>query len=89
MMRAMFLAVVFILLTAATGGVVAGAEAKREVRGTVEEFDMTTGRVVVDGQDYFIPMTGEGLRPKAGDKISFTYEEQGGRKVVTSVDQSQ
>ena len=53
----------------------------------MEEFDTASGRVVVDGQDYFIPPAADGLSPQAGDKITFTYEEQGGRRVVTSFGQ--
>ena len=96
MMRAMLLVTVSMLPLLTMSGVLAesarievaaGAETKKEVSGTVEEFDTASGRVVVDGQDYFIPPSADGLSPQAGDKITLTYEEQGGRRVVTSFGQ--
>ena len=98
MMRAMLLVALSMLPLLPMGGVLAerakievaaGAESKKEISGTVEEFDTASGRVVVDGQDYFIPPSADGLSPQAGDRITLTYEEQGGRRVVTSVGQGQ
>ncbi len=88
-MRTISLVALAVLLLAATAGPLAGGaraeEARKEISGTVEKADATAGRVVVDGQTYLMPTgTAGSLKPKAGDKIAFTYEEQGGKKVITS-----
>jgi len=59
-------------------------EQQKEITGTVEKVDTEAGRVVVDGQTLFMPQSSEAPSPKLGDKVTFTYQEQGGKKVITS-----
>jgi Cu/Ag efflux protein CusF len=91
-MRTPSLVILAVMLTTATAGPLAergGAEeAREEITGTVEKADPQTGRIVVDGQTLFMPQRSEAPNPKRGDKVTFTYEEQGGKKVITSFRQS-
>lgn len=67
----------------------AAGTAGKEISGTVEKVDQSTGRIVVGGETLYMPQTSEAPTPKVGDNVSFGYEEQGGRKVITSFRQAQ
>ena len=87
-MRATSLLLLSALLSAPAGEALAqSAAATKEITGTVEKADAKTGRIVVDGQTLYMPLSSEAPSPKVGDRVTFGYEEQGGKKVITTFGQ--
>ena len=67
----------------------------KEVTGTVSQVDKQNRQIVVDGQTYQLSQGGGAgggaatMMPAAGDKISFFYKDEGGKKVITRIGQAQ
>lgn len=59
------------------------------VTGTVTSADSESGKIVVNGETYVMDkQAGTAMMPASGDKVSLTYEERGGEKVVTRIGQA-
>jgi len=80
------------LLGAAWAGNTHAAETSSgtEVTGIVTQADKQARWIVVDGQTYTFPETGGGDAgmPAAGEKVTLSYRESGGKKVITKVGQA-
>jgi len=80
------------LLGAAWAGNTHAAETSSgtEVTGIVTQADKQARWIVVDGQTYTFPETGGGDvgMPAAGEKVTLSYRESGGKKVITKVGQA-
>ena len=61
-----------------------------EVTGIVTQADKQARWIVVDGQTYTFPETGgaDAGMPAAGEKITLSYKESGGKKVITKLGQA-
>jgi len=61
-----------------------------EVTGIVTQADQQARWIVVDGQTYTFPETGGGDvgMPAAGEKVTLSYKESGGKKVITKLGQA-
>jgi hypothetical protein len=68
----------------------ADAAAGTEVTGIVTQADKQAGWIVVDGQTYTLSQEGGGevTLPAAGQKITFSYQERGGQRVITRIGQA-
>ena len=65
------------------------ADEGQKVTGTVSSVDQETGKVVIDGETYMMDkQAGTVMMPAAGDKVSLTYRDEGGKKVVTRIGQA-
>ena len=64
----------------------AAAGTRDEVTGIVTQADKQAGWIVVDGQTYTLSQEGGGevTLPAAGEKITFSYQERGGQRVITN-----
>ncbi len=59
------------------------------VTGTVTSADAETGKVVINGETYMMDKQGgTNMLPAAGDKVSLTYKDSGGQKIVTRIGQA-
>ncbi|MCE3245557.1 MAG: hypothetical protein K0S72_1685 [Arthrobacter sp.] len=78
------------LAAMATGPLPAmAADEGQMVTGTVTSVDEETGKVVINGETYMMDkQAGTVMLPDAGDKVSLTYRDQGGQKVVTRIGQA-
>lgn len=89
-MRAVLLAGISALMIGLSG--VAGAQqgdSGKEVTGIVSQVDKENRAFVVDGQTYTVEQAGGAdMMPQAGNKIKFSYDERGGKKVVTRIGQA-
>jgi hypothetical protein len=96
-MRALLLAGVSALMITLSGVTMAQQQnsSGKEVTGTVTTVDKQAGQIVVDGQTYQLSQGGGAgggaatMMPAAGDKISFFYKDEGGKKVITRIGQAQ
>jgi hypothetical protein len=96
-MRALLLAGVSALMITLSGVTMAQQQnsSGKEVTGTVTSVDKQGGQIVVDGQTYQLSQGGGAgggaatMMPAAGDKISFFYKDEGGKKVITRIGQAQ
>jgi hypothetical protein len=95
-MRALLLAGVSALMITLSGVTMAQQNSSgKEVTGTVTSVDKQAGQIVVDGQTYQLSQGGGAgggaatMMPAAGDKISFFYKDEGGKKVITRIGQAQ
>jgi len=61
-----------------------------EVTGIVTQADKQARWIVVDGQTYVLSPKGGGDvgLPGAGEKVTLSYQEQGGQKVITKLGQA-
>ena len=61
-----------------------------EVTGIVTQADKQARWIVVDGQTYSFPETGgaDAGMPAAGEKITLSYKESGGKRVITKLGQA-
>ena len=61
-----------------------------EVTGIVTQADKQARWIVVDGQTYTFPETGGGDAgmPAAGEKVTLSYRESGGKRVITKLGQA-
>ena len=61
-----------------------------EVTGIVTQADKQAGWIIVDGQTYVLSQKGGGDvgLPAAGEKITLSYQERDGQKVVTKLGQA-
>jgi hypothetical protein len=68
----------------------AGTSGGTEVTGIVTQADKQAGWIVVDGQTYTLSQEGGGevTLPAAGQKITFSYQERGGQRVITRIGQA-
>jgi hypothetical protein len=80
------------LLGAAWAGNAHAAETSSgtEVTGIVTQADKQARWIVVDGQTYTFPETGgaDAGMPAAGEKITLSYKETGGKRVITKLGQA-
>ena len=85
------------LLSAAGGLALLGATwtvstyaADTEVTGIVTQADKQARWIVVDGETYTFPETGGGDAgmPAAGEKVTLSYKESGGERVITKLGQA-
>ncbi len=72
------------------GQAAAGTSGGTEVTGIVTQADKQAGWIVVDGQTYTLSQEGGGevTLPAAGQKITFSYQERGGQRVITRIGQA-
>jgi hypothetical protein len=54
------------------------------ITGTVDSVDEDTGAVVISGKTLYVTTNGEIAVPKAGQKVTYVYEQSDGRNVVAS-----
>jgi hypothetical protein len=68
----------------------ADAAAGTEVTGIVTQADKQAGWIIVDGQTYVLSQKGGGDvgLPAAGEKVTLSYQERDGQKVVTKLGQA-
>ena len=68
----------------------ADAAAGTEVTGIVTQADKQARWFVVDGQTYTFPETGGGDvgMPAAGEKVTLSYRESDGKRVITKLGQA-
>ena len=61
-----------------------------EVTGIVTQADKQARWIVVDGQTYTFAETGgaDAGMPAAGEKITLSYKESGGKRVITKLGQA-
>src|SRR4051812_4337569 len=61
-----------------------------EVTGIVTQADKQARWIVVDGQTYTFPETGGGDAgmPAAGEKVTLSYRESGGKRAITKLGQA-
>ena len=80
------------LLGAAWAGDTYAAETSSgtEVTGIVTQADRQAGWIIVDGQTYVLSQKGGGDvgLPAAGEKVTLSYQERDGQKVVTKLGQA-
>ena len=62
-----------------------------EVTGTITQADQQARWIVVNGETYTFPETGGGdvPTPAIGNKVTLSYKESGGKKVITKIGQPQ
>jgi len=61
----------------------------KEITGTVSQVDKENRQFVVDGQTYTMEQAGGAdMMPQAGNKVKFSFEDKGGKKVVTRIGQA-
>jgi hypothetical protein len=65
----------------------ADTAAGTEVTGVVTQADRQAGWIVVDGQTYVLE-GGEVSLPAVGSKITLSYRESGGKKMITKLGQA-
>lgn len=88
-MRALLLAGVSALMLALPGVTVAQQSSGKEVTGTVSQVDKENRQFIVDGQTYTVEQAGGAdMMPQAGNKVRFSFEDKGGKKVVTRIGQA-
>jgi hypothetical protein len=68
----------------------AGTSSGTEVTGIVTQADRQAGWIIVDGQTYVLAPTGGGDvgLPGAGEKVTLSYQERDGQKVITQLGQA-
>src|SRR3954453_15815265 len=61
-----------------------------EVTGIVTQANKQARWIVIDGQTYTFSETGSGDvgMPAAGEKVTLSYKESGGKKVITKLGQA-
>jgi Cu/Ag efflux protein CusF len=90
-MRKPFLGSAFamVLAAVAAGPLPAMAAEGTMVTGTVTSADQESGKVVINGETYMMDkQAGTVMMPAAGDKVSLTFRDEGGKKVVTRIGQA-
>jgi Cu/Ag efflux protein CusF len=90
-MRKLFLGHAFALaiVAMASSSPVLAAGDGTMVTGTVTRADSESGKIVIDGETYTMDKQGgTSMMPNEGDKVSLTYEDRGGSKVVTRIGQA-
>ena len=62
-----------------------------EVTGIVTQADKQARWIVINGETYTFPETGGGdvPTPAIGNKVTLSYKESGGKKVITKIGQPQ
>jgi len=68
----------------------AGTSSGTEVTGIVTQADKQAGWIIVDGQTYVLSQKGGGDvgLPAAGEKVTLSYQERDGQKVITQLGQA-
>jgi hypothetical protein len=68
----------------------AGTSGGTEVTGIVTQADKQAGWIIVDGQTYVLSQKGGGDvgLPAAGEKVTLSYQERDGQKVITQLGQA-
>ena len=64
----------------------AAAGSEPEVTGFVARADREAGQIVINGETYIL-QGGEVTLPEAGSKVTLSYQERGGQKVITRIGQ--
>jgi hypothetical protein len=90
-MRKLFLGYGFALAIAVMGPTSPALAAGEgmSVTGTVTEADSESGKFKLNGETYSMAKQGgTSMMPQSGDKVTLTYEDRGGDKVVTRIGQA-
>jgi hypothetical protein len=69
------------------GAPLAQTSSNTEVTGIVTRADEQAGKIVINGETYIFK-GGEVSLPKAGNKITISYQERDGQKVITRIGQA-
>jgi hypothetical protein len=69
------------------GAPLAATSSETEVTGIVTRADEQAGKIVINGETYILQGAEVSL-PKAGNKITLSYQERGGQKVITKIGQA-
>jgi hypothetical protein len=69
------------------GAPLAATSSEPEVTGIVARADREAGQIVINGETYIL-QGGEVTLPEAGSKVTLSYEERGGQKVITRIGQA-
>ena len=77
------------LLGAAWTGIARAAETSSgtEVTGIVTQADKQARSIVIDDQTYVLEGA-EVTLPDAGDKLTLSYQERGGQRIITKIGQA-
>jgi hypothetical protein len=77
-------------LAISLSGMAVAQQGGKQVTGTVSQVDKQNMQFVVDGQTYEMEQGGGAtMMPQPGNKVTFSYEDRGGKKVVTKIGQPQ
>jgi hypothetical protein len=76
-----------ILAPAVAGSLPArAADEGKRVIGTVMSVDRENGKITVGSETYTMDkQSGTSMMPHAGDKVTLTYKDSGGQKIVTTI----